>query len=72
MRMCLEASRPTPGFCDEVPKATEFMKSAEWRLKQCRQAGLGGDNNCQNLFTPVQQFCELPHRRGRETNSNNQ
>jgi hypothetical protein len=58
MRMCLESSKPTPGFCDEVPRQTEFMKSAEWKLKQCRQAGLQSDNNCQNLFTPVQQFCE--------------
>jgi hypothetical protein len=58
MRTCLEASKATPGFCDEVPKQTEFMKTAEWRLKQCRLAGMQSDNNCQNLFTPVQQFCE--------------
>src|SRR6185503_16132972 len=59
MRTCLEASRPTPGFCDEVPKSTEFIKSAEWRKKQCRAAGLQGDSNCQNLFTPIQQYCEF-------------
>ena len=58
MRTCLDASRPTSGFCDDVPHQTEFMKSAEWRLKQCRLAGLQRDNNCQNLFTPIQQFCE--------------
>jgi len=63
MRTCLDASKPTPGFCDEVPKSTEFMKSADWRLKQCRLAGLQSDNNCQNLFTPVQQFCEMKSRR---------
>jgi len=63
MRTCLDASKPTPGFCDEVPKSTEFMKSAEWRFKQCRLAGLQSDNNCQNLFTPVQQFCEMRSRR---------
>ena len=63
MRSCLEASKPTPGFCDQVPKSTEFMKSADWRLKQCRLAGLQSDNNCQNLFTPVQQFCEMKSRR---------
>jgi hypothetical protein len=63
MRTCLEASRDTPGFCDEVPKSMEFMKSAEWRLKQCRQAGLQSDSNCQNLFTPVQQFCEMKSQR---------
>jgi len=63
MRTCLEASRPTPGFCDEVPKSMEFMKSADWRLKQCRLNGLQNDNQCQNLFTPVQQFCEMKSSR---------
>jgi hypothetical protein len=70
MRTCLDSSKPTPGFCDEVPKTTEFLKSAEWRLKQCRLAGLQSDNNCQNLFTPVQQFCEEGARPSRQNNSN--
>jgi len=64
-RTCLESSKPTPGFCDEVPRQTEFMKTVEWRKKQCRQAGLQSDNNCQNLFTPVQQFCEDKSSRSR-------
>ena len=72
MRTCLDASRSTPGFCDEVPKSMEFMKSAEWRLKQCRLAGLQTDNNCQNLFTPVQQFCEQRSRPLADRNSNNE
>ncbi|MFN2578255.1 MAG: hypothetical protein ABR607_11250 [Pyrinomonadaceae bacterium] len=58
VRPCLEASRPTSGFCDDVPKQTEFVKTAHWRLDQCRRVGLGSDSNCQNLFTPVQQFCD--------------
>ncbi|HYW72781.1 MAG TPA: hypothetical protein VE961_17280 [Pyrinomonadaceae bacterium] len=66
IRTCLESSRATPGFCDEVPKQTEFIKSAEWKLSQCRAAGLQSDSNCQNLFTPVQQFCE---ERGRSSRS---
>src|SRR5438046_6458885 len=32
MNSCLESSRPTPGFCDEVPKETEFVRSAQWRV----------------------------------------
>ncbi|HYX29790.1 MAG TPA: hypothetical protein VE863_14720 [Pyrinomonadaceae bacterium] len=70
MQTCLDASKPTPGFCEDVPKSMEFMKSAEWKLKQCRMVGLQSDNNCQNLFTPVQQFCENRYRRSRESNSN--
>src|SRR4051812_18255045 len=70
MRTCLDSSKPTPGFCDEVPRTTEFMKSAEWRKNQCRLAGLQSDNQCQNLFAPVQQFCEAPYKRSRDNNAN--
>ena len=62
MRICLDASRPTPGFCDEVPKTTEFIKSGEWRVEQCRKADLAKDSYCQNLFAPIQQFCESPRK----------
>ncbi len=58
MQTCLQISRPTPRFCDEVPKQTEFIKTAEWRVAQCRRVDLSSDNYCQHLFTPVQQFCE--------------
>src|SRR5438128_241334 len=47
MRSCLESSRPTPGFCDEVPKQTEFVKTAQWRLAQCRRIDLANDSSCQ-------------------------
>src|SRR4051812_43024393 len=33
MRACLEASRPTPGFCNDVPRRTEFMKSVGWQAQ---------------------------------------
>ena len=62
MRMCLDASRPTPGFCDDVPRATEFVKSAQWRVEQCQRIDLSRDNYCQQLFQPVQEFCERKNR----------
>jgi hypothetical protein len=58
MRICLDASRATPGFCDDVPKPREFIKTAQWKRDQCHAVDLDRDSNCQNLFTPVQQFCE--------------
>jgi hypothetical protein len=58
LRSCLEASRPTPGFCDSIPPPTEFMKTAEWQLDQCRRVNLSEDKYCRQLFQPVQQFCE--------------
>ena len=62
VRICLDNSRETPGFCESVPKQREFMKTAQWRKEQCQNAGLAGDSYCESLFTPVQQFCEKPLR----------
>jgi hypothetical protein len=72
MRACLDASRPTPGFCDQVPKQTDFIKSARWRVEECQRINLSSDSNCQQLFTPVQQFCEhasMPSAENSNTNS---
>jgi hypothetical protein len=66
---CLEASRPTPGFCSDVPRKTEFVKTAQWRIEQCRKVDLSKDNNCQSLFTPIQQFCD--ERAGKPKESSN-
>jgi hypothetical protein len=71
MRACLESSRPTPGFCDAVPKQTEFIKAAQWRIEQCRKVDLSKDSNCQNLFSPVQQFCDERARKSKENSNSN-
>lgn len=62
MRSCLETSRPTPNFCDAVPKRMEFMKAARWQLAECKRYGLAPENQCGQLFQEVQQYCE---QRGR-------
>ena len=64
MRGCLDSSRPTRGFCDDVPRQMEFIKSAQWRVSQCARVDLEKDSNCQNLFSPVQQFCEAKTKKG--------
>jgi hypothetical protein len=58
MESCLRASRPTPGFCDEVPSETEFVKSAQWQLAQCEHVGLASDQYCRQLFQGVERFCD--------------
>jgi hypothetical protein len=60
MTSCLQVSRPTPGFCDEVPKETEFVKSGQWQLAQCERVGLSSDQYCRQLFQTVERFCERP------------
>ena len=71
MQSCLDSSRPTPNFCADVPKATEFMKSAQWRVDQCRKIDLASDSYCQQLFQPVQQFCERGPRKSSENRNTN-
>jgi len=66
MRSCLDTSRPTSGFCDEVPKQTEFTKSGRWRVAQCDRVGLSSDTYCQQLFAPVQDFCTTGSLRPKE------
>lgn len=63
VQMCLRESRETPGFCDNVPKRIEFMKSAEWQKDQCRRLGLERDSYCPNLVQPIQNFCEEQTRK---------
>jgi hypothetical protein len=58
LRSCLEASRPTPGFCNTVPRQIDFLKGAQWQAEQCRKYDLKMENQCGQLFQQVQQFCE--------------
>jgi hypothetical protein len=57
MQACLQASRTTPGFCEAIPKRTEFMKSGQWQLDQCARNNLH-DTYCPQIFGQVQTFCE--------------
>mgnify|MGYP003694260901 CR=1 FL=1 len=73
LRACLDASKPTDGFCESVPRSTEFMKSAAWQLEQCRRADLSKDSYCRQLFQPVQKFCDQGARKStteKDANSN--
>ena len=58
MTACLKVSRPTEGFCDDVPGVTEFMKSAEWQKEQCAREGMVKDAYCPQLFAPVTSYCQ--------------
>jgi len=58
MESCLRVSSPTPGFCNEVPRETEFIKSGKWQQAQCERVGLGSDQYCRQLFQGVERFCD--------------
>lgn len=65
LKSCLEASRPTPGFCAGVPKMTEFIKSAQWQVERCKQFGIS-DQYCGQLFQEVQIHCESGQSKQKE------
>jgi hypothetical protein len=71
LRACLDTSRPTQGFCDNVPRQTEFVKSAQWQMEQCKHYGLTPEKQCGQLFQTVQQFCYMPHRRAPDADYDN-
>ena len=55
---CLQRSTPTPGFCDDVPRTNEVMRSASWQIQKCKDAGLPADPYARQIFAVVQQHCE--------------
>lgn len=71
MQSCLDVSSPTEGFCDDVPKESEFIKSGQWRIEQCRRTNLSDDQYCSQLFAPVQRFCERAGRVNRGSANSN-
>jgi hypothetical protein len=52
VRACLEYSRETPGFCDNVPPVTAIRRSAEWQQQRC-----GDDGGCRNAGQVTQAYC---------------
>jgi hypothetical protein len=57
LRACLDASRPTRGFCDDVPLKTDFVRAAQWQVNQCAAHGFPQDTYCNQLFAQVQDYC---------------
>lgn len=52
MRGCLEYSKPTEGFCDDVPPPTSIGRTAAWQSQRC------GDNvHCRTVIQVVQTYC---------------
>ena len=56
LNACLKASRPTPGFCDEVP-AGKMDKLMTWRAAQCAHYDIPNDQKCQQLLSGEVMFC---------------
>ncbi len=64
LRGCLEYSKPTQGFCDNVPPPTSIGQTAAWQAQRC------GDNAyCKLVIPGVQTYCTegRPKRQAADT-----
>jgi hypothetical protein len=52
VRSCMEYSRPTAGYCDNVPPPTSIGQTAAWQAQRC-----GEDLVCRNVSQVVQTYC---------------
>jgi hypothetical protein len=52
VRACLEYSRQTEGFCENVPPGRSVGETAVWQQHRC-----GEDGVCKNVLTVVQSYC---------------
>jgi hypothetical protein len=68
LKSCLKSSRPAVGFCDGVPRRSEFVKSAQWQLKQCADVDIR-DSYCAQIFALVQEYCESEQTEPQETSN---
>ena len=60
-RACWNASRPTPGFCDGVPKPLEVLRAVRWQAEQTRKAGVDDQFGGQ-IFAAQRRYCETRTR----------
>jgi hypothetical protein len=51
-RACMEYSRQSPGFCDNVPPPTALRRALAWHQERC-----GTDTGCRTVGQVVQQYC---------------
>jgi len=53
---CLRASKPTPGFCDDVPPRGQRAEMDAWARKKCEVVD-GKQTICRGMLGAVQAFC---------------
>ena len=61
---CLLSSKPSPGFCDDVP----FIFRREWFANQCKAVGQN-DNSCLTAFIAKRNACMMGSKNQPPSNS---
>jgi len=58
MEGCFDAASFPAGYCENVPRQTEFIASAQWALKECQKRGMPNDQQCAKVVMTVIQRCD--------------
>ena len=58
VQACMAKAAPAPQLCTNVPKRTEFIRSAKWAIDECGRRGMAGNQACGRLMQEVQRYCE--------------
>jgi hypothetical protein len=56
VQACWKTSRPTPGFCDHVPKPFDVFRGGRWQVDQTKRAGIADQFGGQ-IFGQLQAYC---------------
>jgi len=59
---CLQKSRPTPGFCKDVPPRTERLETERWQKRECPTEARGRVH-CAMVLGGVQAYCHPRYER---------
>ena len=57
VKACWTSSRPSDGFCDQVPKPLDLLRAPRWQLEQSRRAGIDRQYGGQ-IFSLQQMHCD--------------
>jgi len=53
-----KAANAPPQFCSGVPRRSEIIRSAKWRIEECGRRGQPNNQACGRLMQEVQLYCE--------------
>jgi hypothetical protein len=57
VRACWNVSRPTAGFCDQVPKPLDVFRAVRWQTEQTKKAGVDEQFGGQ-IFAQQRAYCD--------------
>jgi hypothetical protein len=60
LKLCIQQAPKTAGFCESVPKPSEYMKTGTWIVDECRRRGQSNNQRCTRLLQGIPQGCHQP------------